>query len=183
MWSEVVFRLRDPESPWRRACIVTGGILLAVLLCCGIGYLVSPRAGGEPLVLRPDLRKALEFEHAEAVLYDRLADVREDVRFALDGRRELLERSNRLEGALQVVMDVHAEAERLDPPLAYRARRQALLDAAQAHGDLVRRAAEWLNEPSPENFRSVQEALCALDGAAPECAALTSTPEPSTPTP
>jgi len=150
------------------------------LLCCGIGYLVSPRAGGEPPVLRPDLRKALEFERAEADLYDRLADVRQDVRFALDDRRELLERSNRLEGALQVVMDVHAEAERLDPPLAYRARRQALLDAAQAHGDLVRRAAEWLNEPSPENLRSVQEALCALDEAAPECAALT--PEPS-PTP
>lgn len=184
-------RARDWIESLDRRYQVAAAVAIGLLLLCGVaaglGALVSPRAAGEPLVLRPDLRAALEFERQETALYGRLANVRADVRYALDNRQPLLARSNRLESALQVVMDVHAAAERLDPPLAYRSRKLALLAAAEAHGDVVRLAAEWLNEPDEAHRRAVLEALCALEDA-PECAALTPTPEPTptsgpTPTP
>lgn len=155
-------------------------------MCCIavalLGALVSPRAAGEPLVLKPELRAALEFERQEAALYERLAMARADVRYALDTHQALLARSNRLESALRAVMDAHAAAERLSPPLAYQSRKLALLAAAEAHGELVRLAVEWLNEPDEAHWQAVTAALCALEESAPECAP-TPPPPPPTATP
>ncbi len=171
--------------------VVAAVAVFAVLVCiavAGLGAFVSPRdERGEPILLRPSVRRALEYERAEAELRGRLAVVRVAVRYALDSKQSLLARSNRLESALQLVMDIHAAAERLRPPLAYQSRRAALLEAVQAHGDLIRLAVEWLNEPSAENLRAVAEALCRLEADAPECAILTPAPTPTpwlaTPTP
>ncbi len=171
------------DSLDRRYRVAAAAVLAVLFLCCiagALGLLVSPRADGEPLVLRPELRRALEFERQEKLLFARLADVRSDVRFVLDERQALLARSSRLEKALQNVVDVHAAAERLDPPLAYRGRKDALLAAAEAHGELCHRAAEWLNEPDEEHLRAVHEVLCALEaGGAPECVVLTPTLTPT----
>lgn len=164
--------------------VVVAAVVAAVLLCvavCALGALVSPRSGGEPLVLKPELRAALEFERSEAVLYARLAEVRSAVRYALDARNPLLARSNRLEHALQVVMDVHSAAERMNAPLAYQKRKSALLAAAREHGELIRLAAEWLNEPDDTNRLALLRAFCALDEGAAECVALTPTPTPTPP--
>lgn len=162
----------------RMAAIVAVAVVVLCAALCVLGALVSPRQGGEPLVLKPELRAALEFERAESALYERLAAVRADVRYALDEQNSLLARSNRLEHALQVVMDVQAAAERLKTPLAYQSRRSALLETAESHGDLVRLAAEWLNEPDDAHRREVMLTLCALEDS-PPCVALTPTPTES----
>jgi hypothetical protein len=141
-----------------------------VLLALGlIGFLSSPVGeDGEPILLLPEVRAAIDFERAEARLLGRLAEARREARRALEDRDPLLSRSARLERALRLVFDAREEAARLRPPLAYAERRRRLLEEADRHAEAVRRVAMWLGEPSPERRRLALEGLCALERF-PEC--------------
>lgn len=138
---------------------IIAGIAFLILATGVLGYFLTPREGGETLILSPSVRAAQAWRYEVRKAIAELERIGREIERGLDDKETLLSRSQALEKALKNCFELEKELKITRAPLAYQKERDRLLEAVEAFAEAARLGVIYLNEPAEANKANAYESL------------------------
>lgn len=135
------------------------GVIVIIILLGLIGYFITPREGGDVLILSPSVKAVQGWRYKVRQTQAALERIGHMIEQGLDENETLLARSQALERALKECFELEKELEIAKPPLAYQKEQEKLVSAVMAFAEAARLGVIYLNEPAVENFEKAKQAL------------------------